>query len=85
MERDHKYLLRFVNYVVGPAFLVVGLLLALILIERGVLPLAKEVLADGVTPEFGLESIKVFFALAVAYLGLLMIKVKKVTHNTSDK
>lgn len=84
MEIDQKFLLKFVNYVIGPAFLVIGLLLALFLLENEVLPLAKVVLADGVSPEFGLVAIKVLAALAVAYVGLLMIKVKKVTRKTSD-
>jgi hypothetical protein len=85
MKIDQKFLLKFVHHVVGPAFLVIGLLLALFLIESGALPLAKAVLADGVSPEFGFVAIKVLAALAVAYLGLLMIKVKKVTRKTSDK
>lgn len=85
MGPDHKFLLKFVNYVVGPAFLVVGLLLALFLIESRALPLAKEVLSNGVTPAFGFEAIKVGAALAVAYLGLLMIKVKEVTREAGDK
>lgn len=84
MENDHRILLKFANYVIGPAFLVVGLLVTLYLLESEALPLAKEVSADGMTPEFGLVAIKIFAPMIVAYLGVLLIRVKRVTRRTND-
>ena len=67
MDRNPQTLLILMNRVIGPAFLIVGLLVTLFMLESQALPLVKHALANGITPEFGLVVIKVGAPLLVAY------------------
>lgn len=83
MKRDQRLLLVFTNYVLGPAFLIVGLLVTIFVIERKALPLASEVLTNGVTPEFGFVALLTIVPLIVAYVGLQLIRTKSVWRKPS--
>ncbi len=73
------------NRVIGPVFLVVGLLVTVFMLESEAIPLVKESLENGMTPGFGFVAVKVGLPLLIAYCGILLMKVKRVTHKKTDR
>lgn len=69
-------LLFLANRIIGPIFLVVGLIVAFFMLEREILPIVfHDDMADGGRAT-GLAAIKIGLPLLVACFGIQLIRVK---------
>ena len=66
----------FVQRVIGPVFLVIGLIVSFFTAEHELLGLALDAFNPPLSPDVIFSMIKVSAPLLVALLGLLMIKAK---------
>ena len=83
MNKHDRVLLKLANRVIGPVFLVVGLLVAMYMLESEALPLAREAVSRGEIPRFGFVAILVITPLVVVFFGLKLIMVRKVRRKGS--
>ena len=85
MDRHRQTMLFLANRVVGPAFLIVGLLVTIFSLETYALPIVRDAIENGITPRFGIGAITVAIPLLVAYFGVLLIKVKRVSRKPENE